>query len=408
MAASLGWSTRCALGVAALLAAFATHADSASSRPVQAAVVKMLTVTIANADDVVEAPPRGGVTSDPPGIDCPDDCSEPFEPGTRVELTATATPGYALARWSASPNGECEQPPDCTVTIDEAVDTSVEATFHPAAGLHAVPRGAGTIEISPAQPGKSSLCDVDFQQDTGFSCVQRYVTGTRVTVTAHPVGSGRFIGWSDYACSRSSTSCTLTMAGERFIAARFSPVTLSIDPGAFGPVVVYPTRRRGGFCDPLLDSPPCTFTYPAGRRVSVRREHAAEGQFWVGACLGNTRGLLDADVCRLRLDGDELVDAGGSSVTSIPPPLGSGIRVKLGGNKRGRVKGRVINGNQRLNCGRRCSITGLTSYDRVSLVATSFRRSRFVRWSDGNRLSKRTVSVAKVNGINAKFASRRR
>ena len=68
----------------------------------------------------------------------------------------------------------------------------------------------------------------------------------------------------------------------------------------------------------------------------------------------------------------------------------------------------MINGSQTLSCGSRCLITGLTSYDRVYLVATALRGSRFVRWSDGSQLRKRNVPLARSNLLRAAFKSRRR
>ena len=378
--------------------------------PVQPAAAAPLTVSIADAAGAVEAPPWGRVVSSPAGIDCPADCDEEFGPGSVITLSATPAAGYAQASWSALPNdARCVSPPSCTVTIGDA-PTFIAADFQPAAQLHAVPRGAGTIDIATTDGARRALCDVEFQQEApGSACSQRFVTGTRVNLTAREdaAAGARFLGWTDPACSNSSRSCTLTVAGERFIAARFSRVRLRVNSGAFGGVRVYPTRT-GGFCALLATSPLCEFRYPAGKLVRLRSEHAAAGQSWVGACVGNTDGLLDADVCTLRLYSDELVAAGANSVGVIPPALGTGIAVRLGGNKRGRVSGGVINGSQTLSCGSRCLISGLDSYDRVSLTARPLRRSRFVRWSDGSRLRKRNIAVARVNVIRATFASRRR
>jgi len=44
----------------------------------------------------------GRVTSDPAGIDCPDDCSEGYLDGTSVTLTATPAAGLCGARPSRS------------------------------------------------------------------------------------------------------------------------------------------------------------------------------------------------------------------------------------------------------------------------------------------------------------------
>ena len=384
-------SRRCGLYVAGFLAMLALLPAAASAQ---------LTVSVTDES-------WGRVTSSPPGIVCPSDCEEPFPAGTAVTLTATPTSGYSLAGWTAGIGDPgCGAATVCTVTVEPA-GTSIYAEFQPAAQLHAMPRGAGMLEISPPQAGNAATCDVDFQQPVpGTSCDHRYVTGTRVTLTARPDAGATFKGWTDYACSNASRTCTLTMAGERFIAARFDPVRLQIEAGAFGGVTVSPP---GGFCELLETSPLCAFTYRAGRAVMLRRAHAAPGQYWVGACLGNTGGLLDADVCRLRLDTDVLVAAGAESLTAIPPPLGSGIQVRRGGKGRGRVWGRVANGTQTLNCGSRCLISGgVNDNDRVYLVATAFKGSRFAGWSDRSRVTRRSVSLAKVNRIAAYFVLRRR
>ena len=42
---------------------------------------------------------NGTVTSDPPGIDCPSDCSEHYATGTVVTITATGAPGSHFSGW---------------------------------------------------------------------------------------------------------------------------------------------------------------------------------------------------------------------------------------------------------------------------------------------------------------------
>jgi hypothetical protein len=71
------------------------------------------------------------------------------------------------------------------------------------------------------------------------------------------------------------------------------------------------------------------------------------------------------------------------------------------------VTGQVINGGGTLNCGRICTISGLTRYDQVRLRARPSRGSRFVRWSDRNRLPGRVVRMSAVNRIKATFSRRR-
>jgi Divergent InlB B-repeat domain len=408
MVASAGWSKRLVLAAAAVLVALGVHAASAPSKSAQTPTPKTLTVTVVNRD-VDDGTPWGTVTSDPAGIDCPTTCSADFATGTTVTLQSNPAPGYSLYQWSPSTGGAgCDTGPTCTFTIDENdALPSVQAEFQPAAGLVATTAGAGTLSIDPPQPGKFALCVVDAQQvdDSVSTCDHRYVPGTRVTLTANPNAGARFVGWSDYACPRTSRSCTVTLApGERYVTARFSPVKLTVQSGAFGAVVVTP----GGTCTFAEDAPPCEFSYPSGTLVTIRREHGAPGNFWIGACDGNHGGTLDADVCRLRLQGNELVAAGKDNVTAIPPPRGSGIELARAGKGKGKVTGRVISDGRLLSCGTLCSISGLSRYDEVRLAAKPSKGSRFVKWSDNSTIASRTVQLSGTTRIRATFAKRSR
>lgn len=268
------------------------------------------------------------------------------------------------------------------------------------AQLQAVTAGAGTVTISPGEDGTVATCQTVAQQVNEGDCTHGYPLGTRVTITALP-GASSFLGWSDYTCPNTSRTCTLTMTGERFITARFSAVELTIQGSAFGDVSVTPAP--GGLCVLTPDSFPCTFPYRSGTVVSLRRQRPAPDLSWVGACEGNTAGLLDADVCRIRLQDNELVGAGYDNVGSIPPAIGSSLQVVLAGKTRGRVTGRVVNSNRTLSCGSRCTISGLKRYDTIRLTATRLKGGRFVGWSDGSRLTQRIIQLSSVNKIKATF-----
>ena len=66
----------------------------------------------------------GTVTSSPGGINCGDDCTEVYNPGTKVTLTAKADTNSTFTGWS---DGGCSGKGKCIVTMD--TDTSVTATF---------------------------------------------------------------------------------------------------------------------------------------------------------------------------------------------------------------------------------------------------------------------------------------
>jgi Divergent InlB B-repeat domain len=68
-------------------------------------------------------PGNGTVTSSPPGIMCGEDCSEGYERGSEVTLTAGAAPGSVFAGWT----GACSGSGPCDVTMDSP--RGVTATF---------------------------------------------------------------------------------------------------------------------------------------------------------------------------------------------------------------------------------------------------------------------------------------
>jgi len=66
---------------------------------------------------------EGLVTSNPAGIDCPGDCTEPYPAGTQVTLTATPAPGSSFERWNW---GSCDNE-ECDVIMSGDID--ITATF---------------------------------------------------------------------------------------------------------------------------------------------------------------------------------------------------------------------------------------------------------------------------------------
>jgi Divergent InlB B-repeat domain len=273
------------------------------------------------------------------------------------------------------------------------------------AELQLVTDGPGTLTVAPAEDADSADCKVDAQQyepGSETSCVQHYESPTKVTLTAKPDTGHSFAGWSDFGCAATSTSCTLIIrTGTRYVGARFSPVSLQLnvnelDDHPFGLISVSPEPLRT--CS-LNDGDRCE--YRTGTVVTLTREFAAPGFFWIGACDGNKGGTLDADTCRLRLRSNEVVGAGYSAVDAIPPPLGSGIVVVVAG--RGKVTGAVVNSTGTLDCGTRCSISGLIRYDQVRLTATALRGSHFYRWSNLSRLRTQLIPLSSTNRIQAVF-----
>jgi Calx-beta domain/Divergent InlB B-repeat domain len=69
---------------------------------------------------------NGAVASNPPGINCPPECSEQFDSGSRVVLTASAGAGESFLGWGGACSGSAAT---CTVVAD--VDKNVAAKFTP-------------------------------------------------------------------------------------------------------------------------------------------------------------------------------------------------------------------------------------------------------------------------------------
>lgn len=106
--------------------------DNVCGAPIQApAAKKRLTVSRIGSGS-------GTVVSSPSGISCGSDCTEDFNQGTQVTLSATAASGSIFNGWSG---GGCSGTGTCTVTMNG--DVTVSAEF----GSQSTPSGSGTYKL---------------------------------------------------------------------------------------------------------------------------------------------------------------------------------------------------------------------------------------------------------------------
>ncbi len=148
----------------------------------------------------------GTVTSSPAGINCGSDCSESYNPGTIVTLTATQDAGSTFAGWS----GACSGTGQCSVTMN--ADQTVTATFNSEQYTLTVNKsgtGNGTVTSSPAGI------------NCGSDCSESYNPGTIVTLTATQDAGSTFAGWSGGGCSGTG-SCSITINNDQTITATFN------------------------------------------------------------------------------------------------------------------------------------------------------------------------------------------
>jgi hypothetical protein len=147
----------------------------------------------------------GSVTSSPAGINCGSDCTETYDPGTGVTLTATPQGGSTFAGWGGACTGSSTT---CTLTMNAS--KSVTATFTTKPVLTVLPAGDGTGSVTSSPSGI----------DCGSDCNEPYDAGTPVTLTASSSLPVVFVGWSGGGCS-GTDPCTVTLNASVTVTAEF-------------------------------------------------------------------------------------------------------------------------------------------------------------------------------------------
>jgi hypothetical protein len=146
----------------------------------------------------------GIITSTPTGIACPNDCSESFNPGTVVTLTATPQINWTFAGWA----GGCTGSGACVVTMDQSV--AVTPTFILDQHLLRVTftgNGVGSVSSTPA--------GIDCPGD----CEELLDSGSVITLTAAADNLSTFIGW-DGGCT-GTADCVVLMDQAKNVIANF-------------------------------------------------------------------------------------------------------------------------------------------------------------------------------------------
>jgi len=155
----------------------------------------------------------GTVTSSDSKIACGATCSAAYASGAQVTLTAVADSGATFAGWSG---GGCSGTSPCTVTVN--ANTTVTATFN------TVPvQQQFTLTVTKSGTGNGSISSSPAGISCGSTCSAVFNSGTVVTLTANPVGSSAFLGWSGGGCSGTG-SCIVTLNADTTVTATFNNV----------------------------------------------------------------------------------------------------------------------------------------------------------------------------------------
>jgi len=149
---------------------------------------------------------NGTVTSSPAGINCGSDCTKSYSSGTSVTLTATPDGNSTFAGWSGDCTGSGNT---CALSMTAAKNAT--ATFN--ANTYA-------LIVTKLGTGNGTVTSSVAGINCGTDCMENYVTGTSVTLTATPTTGSTFTGWSG-VCSGVGT-CSLSMTAAKSVTANFA------------------------------------------------------------------------------------------------------------------------------------------------------------------------------------------
>ena len=223
----------------------------------------------------------GVVTSDVGAINCGGVCSDEYDHGSVVTLTATPDANMTFDEWG----GACSGPGTCQVTMDAAED--VTTTFTPV---------QHTLTVTNAGSGTGTITSDTGGIDCQGTCMANFDHGATIVLTATPGGGSLFAGWSG-ACSGSST-CNVTMDAARAVTATFTIIdyALTVTNAGIGTGTIM--SDTGGINCPGT----CMANYLQGATVVLTAAPSGTATFagWSGACTG-------MGTCSVSMDGAKSV-----------------------------------------------------------------------------------------------------
>ena len=215
------------------------------------------------------------------GINCGTDCSEPYNSGTTVTLTAAASSNSTFTGWSGGCTGTAST---CSVSMTAA--KTVTATFAVnTANLTVVKSGTGSGTVT----GTGISC--------GSDCSETVTQGTVVSLTASAATGSTFTGWSG-GCTGTATTCSVSMDAAKTVTATFTANTASLT------VVKNGTGSGTVTGTGISCGSDCSETVTQGTVVSLTASPATDSTFtgWSGACSGT-------GACSVTMDAAKTVTA---------------------------------------------------------------------------------------------------
>ncbi len=329
--------------------------------------IRQFTLTV-----VREGSGTGTVTSAPAGINCGSDCSEMYNAGTMVTLTAVAGSGDAFTGWSG---GGCTGTGTCVVTVNGA--TSVTANF-----------ADNRLTVVRTGDGVGTVTSVPSGINCGNDCSQDYNTGTAVTLTAAAGSGARFSQWTTGPCMGSTlNTCLVTVSGPVTVTAEFLDVhVLTLNKGAGSGVGSVTSSPAGIDCNDGCSSD--TGTYDEDTVVTLSAIAGPASYFigWSGS------GCSGTGTCVVTMSAARTVTANfGETFVLTVTPAGTGT-------------GTVQSAPGGINCGADCTeayIDGTV----VTLTASPTGGSTFMGWSGSGCSGTGTcvVTMSNTRNVTATF-----
>ena len=309
---------------------------------------------------------NGSVVSAPAGISCGTDCTETYNIGTSVTLTATADSGYRFSSWSG-----CSSVSGLTCTVTMSTAKTVTATFKPLYALTVNKTGTGSGTVTSSPTGISC----------GTDCTEEYVTGTSVRLTATAATGSKFTGWAGACAGVTTTSCTVAMSEAKNATAIFDTV-LTVAKVGNGSVVSTPAGIDCGA--------DCKGNYAVGTSVTLTATADTGYRFssWSGctSTSGNT--------CTVNMTASK-------NVTATFKPL-----FTLSVSKDGTGSGTITSSPTGINCGTDCSEDYLSGTS-VTLTAKPATGSSFTGWGGAcvGTTSTCKVTLSAAQSVTATFST---
>jgi hypothetical protein len=242
----------------------------------------------------------GTITSDVGGINCTWNgsaqsgvCSQTYDHGTVVTLTATSVAGSGFSGWS----GACTGGGPCVVTMDQG--QSVVGSF--ALDMYLLTVSGGGNGNGTITDGGNINCNWNGSTTSG-TCSDVFSSGTQVTLTAtNDAGTSQFTGWSG-ACT-GGNPCVVTMSQAQSATAGFVLNTYQLQVFGSGTGSGTITSNVGGInCtwNGTSQSGTCSQNYNHGTVVTLTASPAASSGFsnWSGSCTGGGQCVVTMDQVR--------------------------------------------------------------------------------------------------------------